>query len=105
MVDLGRTLSGMHKTNPLRGLDLLFWAARTMAHSMPVDVVRGLLQDPHYHHFLRVARLDADSEELLVEGQEQRYLEARGGDHLMCPFECDGCLFRKLRGRGPSARD
>ena len=56
MVDLGRTLSGMHKTDPLRGLDLLFWAARTRAHSMPVDVVRGLLQDPHYHRFLRVAR-------------------------------------------------
>ena len=48
MVDLGRLLSGMHKTDQVRGLDLLrkYWAARTRAHSMPEDVVRGLLQDP-----------------------------------------------------------
>jgi hypothetical protein len=45
MVDLGRTLSGMHKTDPLRGLDLLrtFWAAWTRAHSMPEDVECGLV--------------------------------------------------------------
>ena len=41
----------------------------------------------------------------MVEGQEQRYLEARGGDHLMCPFECDGCLFQKLRDREPAPGD
>ena len=24
--------------------------------------------------------------------------EARNGDHTICPFECDVCIFRKLRG-------
>ena len=29
------------------------------------------------------------------------FLEARDGDHLMVPFECDVCIFRKLKGRDP----
>jgi hypothetical protein len=31
------------------------------------------------------------------------YLRARDGDHTMCPFECDLCIFRKLQGRSPEA--
>ena len=27
------------------------------------------------------------------------FLEARNGDHLLVPFECDMCIFRKLKGR------
>jgi len=30
-----------------------------------------------------------------------RFNVARKGDHLMCPFECDVCVFRKLRSRSP----
>jgi hypothetical protein len=41
----------------------------------------------------------------VVEGEERRYLEARGGDHLLCPFECDDCVFFKLRGRKPREGD
>ena len=43
-----------------------------------------------------------------MEGEENRFLEARGGDHLLCPFECDVCVFVKLRGRewrGGSSQD
>jgi hypothetical protein len=30
------------------------------------------------------------------------YLVGRNGDHLLVPFECDLCIFRKLRGYEPS---
>ena len=30
------------------------------------------------------------------------YHEARNGDHAMTPFECDTCIFRKLRKRSPN---
>jgi hypothetical protein len=29
------------------------------------------------------------------------YMVARTGDHLMSPFECDTCIFRKLKKRDP----
>ena len=29
------------------------------------------------------------------------FLEARNGDHLLTPFECDLCIFRKLRKQSP----
>ena len=39
-------------------------------------------------------------------GKKQRdvkdFLVARDGDHLMVPFECDLCVFRKLRGISPT---
>ena len=31
--------------------------------------------------------------------RKESYLVGRNGDHLMCPFECDTCIFRKLKGR------
>ena len=31
------------------------------------------------------------------------FQEGRDGDHLMIPFECDLCIFRKLRGTDPEA--
>ena len=33
---------------------------------------------------------------------ESKYLVARNGDHLMTPFECDRCVFVKLKGRLPT---
>ena len=33
--------------------------------------------------------------------RSQDYLTARAGDHLMVPFECDLCVFRKLMKRDP----
>ena len=32
------------------------------------------------------------------------YLEAREGDALMTPFECNVCAFRQLKGRDPNLR-
>ena len=43
-----------------------------------------------------------DGEDMVPEGEERRYLTARPGDHLMCPFECDFCQFFKLVGRQPN---
>jgi hypothetical protein len=39
--------------------------------------------------------------ELRGYGEELDYLEARPGDHLICPFECDICNFQRMKGRTP----
>lgn len=44
---------------------------------------------------------DIDGEDLLAPGDELRFQTARNGDHLMCPFQCDLCHFRRLKGRDP----
>ena len=31
------------------------------------------------------------------------FLKGRDGDHLMCPFECDLCVFHKLKKRDPNS--
>jgi hypothetical protein len=36
------------------------------------------------------------NEEMIEPGDERRHLEARPGDHLVCPFECDDCSFFRL---------
>ena len=46
-------------------------------------------------------RDDVTGEELVEEGTEWRFLEARPGDHLLCPFECEMCGFRRIRGLCP----
>ena len=33
------------------------------------------------------------------------YIKARNGDHLMTPFQCDLCIFRKLRKKDPLPKD
>jgi hypothetical protein len=38
---------------------------------------------------------------MLAPGEERDFLEARPGDHLFCPFECDSCSFHRLRGAPP----
>jgi hypothetical protein len=49
--------------------------------------------------FLVYRPRDKVTGELLIEeGTERRYLEARPGDHLLCPFECESCGFRRLSG-------
>jgi hypothetical protein len=38
--------------------------------------------------------------------KKEDYLEARDGEHLfLAPFECDGCIFRKLEKSDPIPRD
>jgi hypothetical protein len=37
----------------------------------------------------------------MAPGEERDFMEARPGDHLFCPFECDGCCFYRLRGEAP----
>jgi hypothetical protein len=39
---------------------------------------------------------------MLAPGEENDFLCARAGDHLFCPFECDYCLFYKLKGMEPN---
>jgi hypothetical protein len=36
---------------------------------------------------------------------KDNFLRARNGDHLMCPFQCDLCHFRNLKGRDPLSTD
>jgi hypothetical protein len=37
--------------------------------------------------------------------EDKDYLEARAGDHLFCPFECDYCTFHQLKGCPPFEKD
>jgi hypothetical protein len=46
-------------------------------------------------------QIDADGIELQAPGEMMDFMEARAGDHLFCPFECDICVFHRLKGRGP----
>jgi hypothetical protein len=48
---------------------------------------------------------DDDGEELTRVGDEQRFLEARRGDHMMCPFHCPLCHFRNIMKRDPWVED
>ena len=36
---------------------------------------------------------------------ESRFMTARSGDHLMCPFQCDLCVFRNIYQRDPWEND
>ena len=40
-----------------------------------------------------------------IEDDEKRFQEARVGDDLMCPFQCDECSFYNMNGRYPSDRE
>lgn len=44
---------------------------------------------------------DADGEIILEEKDKMRYLEARDGDHLVTPFQCEICHVRNIIGRDP----
>lgn len=44
----------------------------------------------------------AEGGEIEVEQRSgDEFFEARAGDHLMCPFQCDTCHFRNIQGREP----
>ena len=47
-------------------------------------------------------QMDEGGFEWCKRGDELRYLVARNGDHLQCPFQCDLCVFRSLRGSDPT---
>jgi hypothetical protein len=36
---------------------------------------------------------------MMGEEDEDRFEVARPGDHLLCPFQCELCLFRNIQGR------
>jgi hypothetical protein len=55
--------------------------------------------------FLIYRPSDDTGEELCAPGEERDFLEARPGDHLFCPFECDYCAFYRLRGHLPLDSD
>lgn len=48
---------------------------------------------------------DDDGEELRAPGEENDFLEARTGDHIICPFECDNCVFFRMKGYLPNWTD
>ena len=52
--------------------------------------------------------MDIESEERFDKAwrskwEDHKYTRARNGDHLMVTFECDLCIFVKLKGRYPVA--
>jgi hypothetical protein len=48
---------------------------------------------------------DDEGELITSEDEEKRFLEARAGDHLMTPFQCDQCHFRNIYQRDPLPGD
>ena len=83
--------------------------------SMPADVVRRLLYFepnrplPNQDQSRRRGRKrnrppDARTPDVGVGNQAQvpkRFFTAQDGDHLLVPFECDLCIFRKMQSRNP----
>jgi hypothetical protein len=51
--------------------------------------------------FPRQTPVDDDGVDQRLVGDELRFLEARNGDNLLTPFQCDLCHFRNILGRGP----
>jgi len=49
--------------------------------------------------------LDSDGSPLVAPGEERHFREARPGDHLFCPFQCELCSFYKLKGRTPGREE
>jgi hypothetical protein len=47
------------------------------------------------------AQVDEDGEVLEDNGLVPRFRQARSGDHLMTPFQCELCHFRNIMGRNP----
>jgi hypothetical protein len=45
--------------------------------------------------------IDDDGDVIVNPAEEMRFKEARAGDHLMTPFQCQLCHFRKFMGRNP----
>jgi hypothetical protein len=45
---------------------------------------------------------DEEGFALLIERDKDRFLTARDGDHMMCPFQCDLCHFRNIQKRDPN---
>jgi hypothetical protein len=46
-------------------------------------------------------QINDDGEEILQPGEEDRFLVARAGDHLMVPFQYKTCHFRNIYQRNP----
>lgn len=61
-------------------------------------------------HVANVFEDDSDGPQVLDGWEEEKskvkdkYMSARRGDHLMAPFECDLCIYRKLMGTDPDPR-
>ena len=47
--------------------------------------------------------VDDDGVELVIEGDEKRFLVGRDGDYLLTPFQCELCHFRNIYGRNPDS--
>jgi hypothetical protein len=56
-------------------------------------------------HFPIALRYDDEGEVITSDDEEKRFVEARAGDHLMTPFQCEICHFRNIYARDPITRD
>jgi hypothetical protein len=56
-------------------------------------------------HFPIALQYDDEGEVITSHDEEKRFVEARAGDHLMTPFQCEICHFRNIYVRDPISRD
>jgi hypothetical protein len=66
-------------------------------------MARGVLCTTREGHFSRTGVQDLDAalvdESLLEDEDPLRFQQAREGDHLLCPFQCDQCHFLNMKKR------
>jgi hypothetical protein len=82
----------LQKGNILR----IFLGLTRQLETMPEGLLRELL-----HHFPVRLPIDKEGNMLVSEEDKFRFGEARPGDHLFCPFQCELCHFRNIQGRSP----
>jgi hypothetical protein len=103
MGKLGSTLSALYSSDTEMGGNLLlqFWEDRAWIAIMPPRMVRALLLSATWDRLLVYTGSDVTLAP--SPNEENDYMQAREGDSLFCPFECDECLLHRITG-APSRR-
>jgi hypothetical protein len=78
-----------------------FWSTRE--NCMPCQKVwcASCYKVPEGNRFPIRLPKDEDGNVLVNEEEKTRFLRARVGDHVLCPFQCELCHFRNMQGRSP----
>ena len=66
----------------------------------------GKCYESHQYDRFHINKPEDESGFLQVDKQDElRFKQARDGDHLMCSFQCDTCIFYMMKGRYPIERN
>ena len=65
----------------------------------------AMLQERGNKKYTIRTQIDDDGEEIQQPGDEDKFLVAHVGDHLMVPFQCETCHFRDIYKRDPVEKE